>query len=378
MPTPEQIAAALRNQPDGIWQGETLGQRTQSLFGLDPNIDRPTGILPTPDIVNGKKDWTSWTAPEWFAGLGTAIATPAYAASGNEITPAQAVNFATNVMGGGLGTSRMMTAPTGVGGKDLAMNAYHGTPHEIKGGFDLAKVGTGEGAQSYGHGIYFAEHPDVAKSYQTKLSQRPDIAVFRADDGFYVKKGLGSDGQNIAGPFKTGAEAEQIRKGLPENQGNLYKVDIPDAAIPNMLDWDKPLSQQQHIWDKLPQDVRNSIDDALENSGRTSMSDALGDYKGRHLYKALEHHEVHESLPPQIGASDWFTGNTSPSQHTSAFLNSIGVTGVKYLDQGSRTAAKGTNNYVVFDPTTVKILEQNNKPVDRKELIKEQIDKLTE
>jgi len=113
MPTPEQIAAALRNQPDGIWQGETLGQRTQSLFGLDPNIDRPTGILPTPDIVNGKKDWTSWTAPEWFAGLGTAIATPAYAASGNEITPAQAVNFATNVMGGGMGASKVTPPPSG-------------------------------------------------------------------------------------------------------------------------------------------------------------------------------------------------------------------------------------------------------------------------
>ena len=24
----------------------------------------------------------------------------------------------------------------------------------------------------------------------------------------------------------------------------LYKVDIPDEAIPRMLDWDKPLSQQ--------------------------------------------------------------------------------------------------------------------------------------
>ena len=381
------LANLLRN--DNAWKGDAdLAAFNQFEAQAEPwyrkglPMEGRGTFLPfrdtLPDSVMNQREWA---LPSIIAAPINAITAPFRAATGSDPTfnaPEEAMNLAGSVFGGGVGTSRAMTAPMGVGGKDLALNAWHGTPHEIKGGFDLAKVGTGEGAQSYGHGIYFAEHPDVAKSYQTKLSQRPDIAVFRADDGFYVKKGLGSDGQNIAGPFKTGAEAEQIRKGLPENQGNLYKVDIPDAAIPNMLDWDKPLSQQQHIWDKLPQDVRNSIDDALENSGRTSMSDALGDYKGRHLYKALEHHEVHESLPPQIGASDWFTGNTSPSQHTSAFLNSLGVTGVKYLDKGSRTAGKGTNNYVVFDPTTVKILEQNNKPVDRKELIKEQIDKLTE
>ena len=44
--------------------------------------------------------------------------------------------------------------------------AYHGTPHTIQGKFDINKVGTGEGAQAYGHGMYFAENPAVAKEYQ--------------------------------------------------------------------------------------------------------------------------------------------------------------------------------------------------------------------
>jgi hypothetical protein len=45
------------------------------------------------------------------------------------------------------------------------LTAYHGTPHTIKGGFDINKIGTGEGAQVYGHGMYFAENPKVAETY---------------------------------------------------------------------------------------------------------------------------------------------------------------------------------------------------------------------
>ena len=37
---------------------------------------------------------------------------------------------------------------------------------------------------------------------------------------------------------------------------------------------------------------------------------------------------------------------------------------------------KRTSNFVVFDPSEVKILEKNSKPVSRKELIEEQVNKL--
>jgi hypothetical protein len=52
---------------------------------------------------------------------------------------------------------------------DYAAVAFHGSPH-IFDAFDMSKIGSGEGAQSYGHGLYFAEAPGVAKSYQDKLS----------------------------------------------------------------------------------------------------------------------------------------------------------------------------------------------------------------
>ena len=41
------------------------------------------------------------------------------------------------------------------------IRAYHSSPHDFE-QFDLGKIGTGEGAQVYGHGLYFAENPAVS------------------------------------------------------------------------------------------------------------------------------------------------------------------------------------------------------------------------
>ncbi|ALN21713.1 MULTISPECIES: ADP-ribosyltransferase-containing protein [Ectopseudomonas] len=44
--------------------------------------------------------------------------------------------------------------------------AYHGTRHDVD-QFSLDHVGTGEGAQAFGYGLYFAQSKMVAKQYQT-------------------------------------------------------------------------------------------------------------------------------------------------------------------------------------------------------------------
>src|SRR5574337_974109 len=47
-------------------------------------------------------------------------------------------------------------------GKDMAMvPAWHGSPHDFD-RFSLDKIGTGEGAQAYGHGLYFAGKREIA------------------------------------------------------------------------------------------------------------------------------------------------------------------------------------------------------------------------
>ena len=60
------------------------------------------------------------------------------------------------------------------GGKTL-LEAWHGSPHKFD-KFSMDYIGTGEGAQAYGHGLYFADREDVAKAYRDALT-RPRFEV---------------------------------------------------------------------------------------------------------------------------------------------------------------------------------------------------------
>lgn len=48
-------------------------------------------------------------------------------------------------------------------------SAFHGTPHKFD-KFSLHHIGTGEGAQSYGWGLYFASKKEVAEGYREQLA----------------------------------------------------------------------------------------------------------------------------------------------------------------------------------------------------------------
>ena len=52
------------------------------------------------------------------------------------------------------------------------LRVWHGTPHRgiEKTGFKLNKIGTGEGAQAYGWGIYFADEREVSEAYRERLT----------------------------------------------------------------------------------------------------------------------------------------------------------------------------------------------------------------
>jgi hypothetical protein len=54
---------------------------------------------------------------------------------------------------------------------DYPIRAYHGSPHSFD-QFSLDKIGTGEGAQAYGHGLYFAGSEDVARWYRDALADQ--------------------------------------------------------------------------------------------------------------------------------------------------------------------------------------------------------------
>jgi len=282
----------------------------------------------------------------------------AYTGSDPTFNPQEeALNFATNMFGGGMATGKMMRNPTGVGGTDLALNVYHGTPHEIKGGFDLAKVGTGEGNQSYGHGMYFAENPTVASEYALSSSKLTNPDTYAIENiANRLHKG-GFDDEFIKYRIKTAipnANDSLIAKGielakLDKPAGNMYKADIPDAAIPMMLDYDSPIKNQPQLYEI----VRQSITDP--EIRKTFEFNAEKGITGANVYK------------------NYIDGKTDAER--SANAAKLGITGIRYLDEGSRAAGRGTSNFVVFRPETVEIIERNGVPT-RKELLQQEFDKL--
>jgi len=133
-------------------------------------------------------------------------------------------------------------------------------------------------------------------------------------------------------------------KNIPYNAGALYKVDLPDEQIAKMLDWDKPFSQQSKF-------VRKAI---FGDIG--SIKDQFGyDASGRDIYELISR------------AGDKSGAFRETPEYAAENLRSLGIPGIKYLDQSSRQAGEGTRNFVVFpgneDILTIKERMKKGGPV---------------
>lgn len=236
----------------------------------------------------------------------------------------------------------------------MEMTAYHGSPHDFD-EFSLSRIGTGEGAQAYGHGLYFAESPDVANQYKNFLGKLEiyhngnNVGVFdespsanaahqiRASGGD-VQKAINRAGAIYSGKWRDEVIASIKKLGPGDVSekvgGRLYTVDIPDEAVANFLDWDKPLSQQ-------PQAVRDALVGIRESAAKSFPSLRGNDsITGQALYDAYKAHRGGN----QKAASEAFSA--------------AGIPGIRYLDQESRDSGKGTSNFVVFDDKLVKVLKK--------------------
>jgi hypothetical protein len=284
----------------------------------------------------------------------------------------------------GLGTPQNFMGPFGFGG----ITAFHGSPHRFD-KFDMSKVGTGEGAQAYGHGLYFAENPNVAKGYREGLSGKYSVEglppIPRQASG-HKAMDFKSDIEQLMGVSSVSPQSDMIpflRTRLEQRVNNwkeesknyqggsavddmnalvgwyeghlkprvadlgpqtvkpggaLYKVDIPDDQVAKMLDWDKPLSQQ-------PESVRKALEPLL--TGQSVKDDLLG----HQLYDAIK-----EQVTTNAGAMPQWAQKMRAAPDASAYLRQLGIPGIKYLDQGSRSGGKGTSNFVVFDDQIPKII----------------------
>jgi len=280
-----------------------------------------------------------------------------------------------------LAVGAAMKAPRGI-------RAFHGSPHHFD-KFSLDKIGTGEGAQAYGRGLYFAEAEPTAMAYRDELRamknlqsdfdirykgdligninelegsigevareiKRSNIYPDKAVDNVVARKTR--ELEKIKAKKSDDSEANDLRQLLIDDleasisevkqinpkdvvfdKGAMYEVNI-DADPDMMLDWQTPYKDQSEA-------VKKAIDEAGYKPDDERTPGFL----------------IHQRIVEDYSDMDSFENPyASPKADAANVLLEAGIPGIKYLDAGSRGVGlkDATSNYVVFDDATIEIMRK--------------------
>ena len=291
----------------------------------------------------------------------------------------------------------MLTGVKDADGNVYAQSAWHGTPHDFD-GFDLGAIGTGEGAQAHGWGLYFAKERETAENYRGELSDDTDIIFYYGEryentsDGWMISSGneagntieyddptrlafdaMATNSGDIAGAIQDlESEMDDMKEGLDKEEleelnededfillqdavtflrgngeditvgdpGRLFEVEIPDEDI--LLDEDLGFDEQ-------PQKVKDSLRKLVKDYKRKTSSedDGFTPYKHGILNEILEGADgerIYEIVSSIAGSPE----------RASRLLNKYGVEGITYDGQ------RDGRCYVIFDDKAISIIEKFN------------------
>jgi len=140
-------------------------------------------------------------------------------------------------------------------------SAWHGTPRDFD-GFDLGAIGTGEGAQVHGWGLYFAQERSTSEGYKERLTKTTKVY---SNEKVYTFEKNGSiktnDGETLShnDPLNEALHAFQSHDGdiqaaitveqdiLAREKRVLETVNDFFADLGEDVDEDSPAVQQVHI-----------------------------------------------------------------------------------------------------------------------------------
>jgi len=266
------------------------------------------------------------------------------------------------------------------GARGFEQSAFHGSPFTFD-RFSTDFMGSGEGVEAFGWGLYFSNAREIAEHYRDVLSRdSSNFTVGDTGDVFDPSSLRHLNARVIA--RKNGADvAASIRQvralmdgssddmramleedlavlgeieergGLrPPGEGRLYEVEIPEDN--EFLLWDKPLDQQpEGIWDAFV-DAADAISDDAGGADLRMMFES-GQVTGEEAYKFLAATYAQGSVPDGVGR---YTLRQEGAREASEILLAAGVAGVKYqAGQLSDSTPSGAFNYVVFDAGRVEI-----------------------
>lgn len=247
-------------------------------------------------------------------------------------------------------------------------SAYHGTPHSFE-QFDLGAIGTGEGNQAHGYGLYFAADRKIADNYRKMLTGKylftykddnertinkltEEYQAIRDILTEYYKKpeqGLSKAKENCiaqrendletASEYMVDVHKDRIKalneidtNELHVTTGNVLEVDIPENDV--LLDEDKSIEEQ-------PSKVREIIEKELERIGGSASN-------GKQFYNEIVFEYAREGI-------------MNPQRAASEHLNELGIKGITY--NGGRDG----RCFVVFDDKAISIINRYNQSADEQQ-----------
>jgi len=271
--------------------------------------------------------------------------------------------------------------------------AFHGSGADFD-KFEIGMINTGEGAQAFGHGLYFTDSEDIARFYRDSTSSGNQV-IYKGktitnleDDSVLVEDNIAHmvgqqsttkdqirviddeirrNRKNLAGIDQSIKDYNTNSKAYPlQFQGLILK---PDRAKVIRLAFKEQLDASLNVKKNI-----NSIEinpsGKMYKVGLAPQLDELIDYDAPLSGQTDNVRKVLEPLYDKYGVAETADfGNLQSSiprlmsqSMLSEEQSNAGLKGIKYRSANSRTQstgdAKPEQNYVIFDDSMIKIMEK--------------------
>lgn len=269
------------------------------------------------------------------------------------------------------------------GGREL-LEAWHGSPYKFD-RFSMDQIGTGEGAQAYGHGLYFADRPEVGNSYKDVLAlnnyQNNDqqyswaldlglsarefdllemMVKAEATEGGYDPKKVSHWLQGITQwpddqmPALEGFVNKYI-DSLPK--GHLYRAEI-DATPQEFIRWDEPLEEESEVVRNILTPYKSDFTDTT-GGALNLATDALGKGEPEGLLreaglKGIKYHDGNSRGMTRFKNFETWLNDTHGMDLADSFgdpvlSRALDKEYAEYTQRYMLEQPESTYNYVIFD-----------------------------
>jgi len=231
------------------------------------------------------------------------------------------------------------------------IKAWHASPHDFD-KVDLSKIGTGQGAASYGPGFYAAESPAVSgvggeywNEFSRSMQRGSGAENSHAIDILQKHKGdrgaaLADVEQALTGTTNyPRVHMERVRDLLASDKQvgpRVYELNLK-ADPRSFLQWDEALAAQPHITKKLPMLLDAAKDEAYSrylSATNKPRADDLWEMTKAPEYATGEF--AYRGLANRMKGEEWSEKGPGRVMQTFQLAD---VPGIRYLDAKSRSLA---------------------------------------